>query len=54
LAGSEENLLKARYPGTAEPFRIAPAKPVAYTSLVKQRLRGQAVKYSSRAWVELR
>jgi hypothetical protein len=34
LAGSEENLLKAQHPGTAEPFRIAPAKPVAYTSLV--------------------
>jgi hypothetical protein len=34
-AGSEENLLKTQHPGTAEPFRIAPAKPVAYTSLVK-------------------
>jgi hypothetical protein len=37
-AGSEENLLKTQHPGTAEPFRIAPAKPVAYTSLVTRRL----------------
>src|ERR687894_536381 len=25
-----------QHPGTAEPFRIAPAEPVAYTNLVKQ------------------
>lgn len=24
-----------RYPGTAEPFRVAPAKPVAYRCLVR-------------------
>jgi hypothetical protein len=34
LAGSEENLLTFSTPGTAEPFRIAPAEPVAYTNLV--------------------
>ena len=36
LAGSEENLLNIQHTGTAEPFRIALAEPVAYTNLATQ------------------
>src|SRR5213082_3355502 len=37
LGGFKGKSTYIQHPGTAEPFRIAPAEPVAYTSLVKPR-----------------